>query len=823
MNAQPIATKLISAFSSRSLALSAMLAIRAVSHVFRSPVRGPVSGRRLQYLLLPMLLCGLGAALPAQATVTQLANVVAPNTSVTYTLQPNGPTTCTQVGIKCYVSGYIDVTDANGNNITSLSNTVSSNECPYDGEGFYCNDLQYPASIHITWTPPNGTWNLTFSGLQIRYSCASTTGNCYYMTANDNLTTVVGTEELGLQVSAGPETYAKVGDVITYTYTLTNTGSLDLGATTVTDSRLKTISSCAFKMIAAGSPPVTCQKTYTVTQSDLDTGSLTSNVQASADSLYTSTSIPASAQVVVDGGVMQLQISAAPVTYSKVGEVITYTYMVTDSGSLPLDAIAVSDTKLGTIDGCGTSLLAGASTSCTHTYTITQADLDAGSLTTSGNAVASTTVGSTAAIQVTASAKAIVVGAVASGLAPGSDLTLLPNLTPNQIAVAGAVTDLCSTSTSTDVSTMCNKLYALTPAQIQDALQQMVPDQLAAQGTNAVETAFTQMSNISQRLLALRGNSGNTMLALNGLMLAVNGESIPLGMLADAAAASSNIANSGRLGGFVKGRIQLGSSDTTANAAGYDFNTKGLTAGVDYRLSDQVVLGGALGYANSKNDYSSSRGDMNSDGTTLSFYGSYYAPQDMYLDWIASYGNNNYDSTRNLVYSGQNTQALGSTDGRQLGLSASFGKDISRGAWLFTPYVRAEYVEAKINGYNESGGSGLALSYDDQTVHSFVSAAAARVSKTISARSGVYIPSAHLEWEHQYRNDQRMITARFVEDPSAPFQISTDSPDRNYFNLGLSMAATWPGGRSGFASYEMVLGQSNIRSYTFDFGVRQEF
>ena len=39
---------------------------------------------------------------------------------------------------------------------------------------------------------------------------------------------------------------------------------------------------------------------------------------------------------------------------------------------------------------------------------------------------------------------------------------------------------------------------------------------------------------------------------------------------------------------------------------------------------------------------------------------------------------------------------------------------------------------------------------------------------------------------------QRMITARFVEDPSAPFQIATDSPDRNYFNLGLNMAATWP-------------------------------
>ena len=780
-----------------------MLAIRAVDRFFNISDRRPGFSRRLQRLLLPMLLCGLAAGLPAQAAVTQSpANVVAPQTSVQYVVSvANIPSNASQV--------TIDITN-NGVTVDNTAMAVSS--CSFDGS-FYC-DIS--GSYTFGWVPPAGVNNLAIT---------STVYDASYNPlppVTDYVVTAVGNESLQLQISANPTTYTKVGDVITYTYTLTNTGSLPLGATTLTDSRLGTISGCAIADGIAVKGSVTCNKTYTVTQADLDVGSLASNVQASALSPYTGTPITASAQVAVDGGVMQLQISAAPKTYSKVGDVITYTYTVSNSGTLPLDAVAVSDTKLGTIDGCATTLLVGASTSCTHGYTITQADLDAGSLTTSGEAVASTTTG-TAAIQVTASAKAIVVSGVASGLAPGSDLTLLPNLTPNQIAVAGAVTDLCATSTNTTVQTVCNNLYTLTPAQIQNALQQMVPDQLAAQGTNAVETAFTQMSNISQRLLTLRNKSSNTMLALNGLMLAVNGQSIPLGMLADAAAASSNIANSGRLGGFVKGRIQLGSSDTTANAAGYDFNTKGLTAGVDYRLSEQVVLGGALGYANSKNDYSSSRGDMKSDGTTLSFYGSYYAPQDMYLDWIASYGNNNYDSTRNLVYSGQSTQAQGSTDGRQLGLSVSLGKDLSRGAWLFTPYVRAEYVEAKVNGYNESGGSGLALAYDDQTVHSFISAAAARVSKTISAPSGVYTPSAHLEWEHQYRNDQRMITARFVEDPSAPFQISTDSPDRNYFNLGLSMAATWPGGRSGFVSYEMVLGQSNLSSYTFDFGVRQEF
>src|SRR3989442_12643177 len=44
----------------------------------------------------------------------------------------------------------------------------------------------------------------------------------------------------------------------------------------------------------------------------------------------------------------------------------------------------VTDSKLGTINPCGSGPLApGATTTCTATHTITQADLDAGSITNS--------------------------------------------------------------------------------------------------------------------------------------------------------------------------------------------------------------------------------------------------------------------------------------------------------------------------------------------------------------------------------------------------------------------------------------------------------
>src|SRR5207253_858010 len=89
-----------------------------------------------------------------------------------------------------------------------------------------------------------------------------------------------------------------------------------------------------------------------------------------------------------------------------VGQLITYTYTITNSGNTTLAGpFSISDNKQGTISPCGSGPLApGASTSCTSTHTITQADLDAGFITNvataSGNGVTSPPVSVTVTGQV---------------------------------------------------------------------------------------------------------------------------------------------------------------------------------------------------------------------------------------------------------------------------------------------------------------------------------------------------------------------------------------------------------------------------------------
>ena len=72
--------------------------------------------------------------------------------------------------------------------------------------------------------------------------------------------------------------------------------------------------------------------------------------------------------------------TAAPNTYTAAGDIITYTILVENTGNVtPVTAIAVTDPLTG-LSQTIASLAPGASQSFTQTYTITQADVDAGSV-----------------------------------------------------------------------------------------------------------------------------------------------------------------------------------------------------------------------------------------------------------------------------------------------------------------------------------------------------------------------------------------------------------------------------------------------------------
>lgn len=91
-------------------------------------------------------------------------------------------------------------------------------------------------------------------------------------------------------------------------------------------------------------------------------------------------------------GVLEIDKSGSPTTYSSAGQTITYTYTLANTGSGDLAApFSVADDKVASVN-CGSTpgtLAPGNSFTCTGSYQITQNDLDAGSVTNTASASSS--------------------------------------------------------------------------------------------------------------------------------------------------------------------------------------------------------------------------------------------------------------------------------------------------------------------------------------------------------------------------------------------------------------------------------------------------
>jgi uncharacterized repeat protein (TIGR01451 family) len=185
-----------------------------------------------------------------------------------------------------------------------------------------------------------------------------------------------------------------VGDVIHYTFHVTNTGNVTLHNLTVTDAQVAPAGAasavdCGGVTTLAAGASVDCTATYTVTQADLDNGSVNDTATATGTppsgppaQAQSSASVPISQSAAIT-----VLKSARETSVSTPGDVIHYTFHVTNTGNVTVHNITVTDTqhapagKLSTGPSCPTSTLAsGQSMNCTGTYTVTQADIDHGSV-----------------------------------------------------------------------------------------------------------------------------------------------------------------------------------------------------------------------------------------------------------------------------------------------------------------------------------------------------------------------------------------------------------------------------------------------------------
>ncbi|GAA1390266.1 DUF7507 domain-containing protein [Luteococcus peritonei] len=188
-----------------------------------------------------------------------------------------------------------------------------------------------------------------------------------------------------LTKTASPATISTVGRAITFTVVLTNTGNVSLTGATIADPRIGDFSSCTPALGSTVTPgnTMTCTGSYTSTQADVNAGSILNTATASATP-PSGAALGRTAQAVVaitQNPALTLTKTANPGRVSTVGQQVTYSFLVTNTGNVTARGITVSDPMVGlsAVTCPVTTLNPGASTTCTANRTTTQADLNAAS------------------------------------------------------------------------------------------------------------------------------------------------------------------------------------------------------------------------------------------------------------------------------------------------------------------------------------------------------------------------------------------------------------------------------------------------------------
>ncbi len=180
-------------------------------------------------------------------------------------------------------------------------------------------------------------------------------------------------------------TFAAPGDVVTYRFTLSNDGNVTLtGTTEVVDDKIGTIE-CFIGNFTPGSTQV-CEADYSVTQADIDNGSVTNQAFAQKDTL-----VSAPVSETVDATVspaLDFAKRAVDTSFAAAGDTLRFAFDLTNSGNVTLSAISVSDPLIPSLSCPTTTLAPGATATCTGEYTLTQADVDAGTVTNTATAMA---------------------------------------------------------------------------------------------------------------------------------------------------------------------------------------------------------------------------------------------------------------------------------------------------------------------------------------------------------------------------------------------------------------------------------------------------
>jgi outer membrane autotransporter protein len=236
---------------------------------------------------------------------------------------------------------------------------------------------------------------------------------------------------------------------------------------------------------------------------------------------------------------------------------------------------------------------------------------------------------------------------------------------------------------------------------------------------------------------------------------------------------------------WARGYGSFGDNDGDDQASGFDEDQYGVLLGLDYKVTDLVLVGAAVGYIDGELDFDDRNNEINYDGYQIGVYAS-YDTNTWYVDGIASYELLDNDSERNI-----NVGAFSGT------AEGDYDTDVFSGV---------NYVYAENDSFTETGAPGANLSVDGDDGDSFATSLGVRGAHDFSGGENTQIVLEHrLAWRHEFADSEQEIGAQFAGIAGSSFKMTGSEVSDDSAVVGVGATVVTYGQYEFFVDYDGLI------------------
>ena len=188
-----------------------------------------------------------------------------------------------------------------------------------------------------------------------------------------------------------------------------------------------------------------------------------------------------------------------------------------------------------------------------------------------------------------------------------------------------------------------------------------------------------------------------------------------------------------------EGSVSIGRTGDTSTSSSKKINTKGITLGMDKKISKNRLYGYALRFGNDDVDVGTSGTNLDTKSFSLSVYGTFPHDDEKFTEGILGVSTLKTDHIRK----GGGSTRTGERDGAQIFGSLNYLTTYKKEDFNITPNLRIDLSYTELSKYREKGTA--ALVYKSQIIETGMISAGFTISDILDYNSFTFKPNGGLE------------------------------------------------------------------------------